>query len=288
MQTSIRVAAGLLACAAAATVIGVAAAQDGDGQLEATGADADLVDRLLEIEPDLPGLVPDQVEVDDEVADATLDGAFGQARIALDAVEADLRQLFVDADDAGTAVGDAVSDVTRGLLLEREAIIALEQADDLDVERPVDSSDETNENDVAIDADDPAGLTLIGVDLLLDARMRELAGYELLATLGDDVDPTGTFADRADDLREYADTTDPLLRAAVGLETDQLLVAVGRFDAPVGEARATATEYVCVERETYLAAIAAGESVATATLAAATDPNEACQATAEAAGAPLG
>lgn len=288
MQTSFRVAAGLVACAAAAAAIGVAAAQDGDDAVQATGADAELVDRLLEIEQELPGLVPDSVEVAEEEADATLDGSFGQARIALDALEADLRQLFVDADDAGTAVGDAVSDVTRGLLLEREAIIALEQADDYDVERPVDSSDATDATNIAIDADDAMGLTLIGVDLLLDARMRELAGYEVLATLGDDTDPTGTFEGRTDDLREYAESIDPLLRAAVGIETDQLLVAVGRFDAPVGQARATASEYVCVERETYLQAIAAGESVAVATLAAVAEPNDFCEATARAAGAPLG
>lgn len=288
MRTSSRVTAGLLATAAAAAAIGIATAQD-EGEatdVTATGADVQLVERLLELEADLPPQVPDEVLVDEEEADASLDGAFGEARISFDAIEGELRQLFVEADDANTAVGDAVASVTSGLLLERQAVIALEEADDLDVARPVDSSDATNAAGLAIDADDPTGLTLIGVDLLLDARLRQLVGYDVLRLL-DDQDPSGVFDERFDEVDAYDDSVDPLLRAAVGLPSDQLVVAVDRFDAPVGEARATASQYVCVDRAVYLEAIAAGQDTATATVAAAVEPDDACEAALEVAEQPL-
>jgi hypothetical protein len=272
------VTAGLLAGAAAVAAIGVASAQDDGADAEAPpltaeGADAELLDRLLDIEADRPPFAPDAVLVDPEVADATLDGAFGEARIALDALEGELQTLFVDADDAGTPTGAAIALVTNGLLLEREAVTVLEEADDLDVARPVDSSDATDANGLAIDADDPTGTTLVGVDLLLDARLRQLSGYLLLADLDD------LLADRYDTLEDYALEVDPLLREAVGLPADQLVVTVDRFDAPVGQARAAAASFVCVNRTVYLAAISNGSTTQEATALAATEPDDGCLGT---------
>lgn len=279
MRTISRVTAGLLAGAAAVAAIGAANAQDGATEappaeeaapLATEGADGELVDRLLEVQAELPPSVPSEVIVPEDDADARITGDFGEARIAFDALEGELQSLFVDAEDAGTPTGSTVAAVASGLLLEREAVAVLEQADDLDVARPIDASDSRDANELAIDADDPAGKDLVGVRLLLDARLRQLAGIAPLA----EADPA--FADRLDELATFADTLDPQLRDAVGIPNDQLLVTVDRFDAPPGQARATASSYVCVDRVAYLLLIAGGETPAAATAATAVEPDDGC------------
>lgn len=260
MRTTTRVAAGLLAGATAIAAMNVANAQEAFfGQDEAaipadevTSADQELLDALLDVEADRPPFVPEDVTSEDDVADATIDAPFGESRIAFDAIEGQLLTLFIDGEDAGTTTGLAVSAVANGLLLEREAVQVLEEADDLDAARDVDSSDERDENGLAIDADDPTGTTLVGVDLLLQARVRQLLGYTQLV----DIDPV--FADRFETTLDYVLEVDPLLRRAVGLPDDQLVVTLDRFDAPVGEARATAASYLCVDRTTYQALTAGG------------------------------
>lgn len=279
MRTTSRVTAGLLAGVAAIAAITTANAQvdpvtEEDVAIAAdavTAADQQLLDTLLEVETERPPFVPDVVDVDDEVTAVTIDAAFGEARIGFDAIQGQLQMLFVDGEDAGTATGLAVSSVANGLLLEREAVTVLEEADELDIERPVDSSDTRDENDLALDADEPTGVREFGIRLLLDARLLQYVGYVQLAEL----DPV--FADRLETILDYADTVDPVLRDAAGLPADQLIVTVDRFDAPVGEARATATSYVCVNRSVYEAATALGASIEEAVTLAQDDPDVGCE-----------
>lgn len=241
------VAAGLVAALTGA----IAAEGDGDGDaIAATEADLALADRLLELQDDLPPLVPTEADLAANQLDPVLLGSFTSARSTLDRLEDEIRQLYIDGDDAGTAVGDAVAAVTRGLLIERQAHLVLEESDGSTNPRPLDSSDARNEDGLAIDADGLLGLESVGIELLLEARDLQRAGYEVLEELeGAD----SRFAAKLDELQTYEDTVAVTMRVAASEFADELLVPVDRYDAPIGVPRAVSVTYVCVDREQYLA-----------------------------------
>lgn len=244
---------GLVAVAALLAALGSAIAAEGDGDgddIAVTGADQALVDGLLALQDDLPELVPTAAQLAANEIDPVLLGSFTTARSTLDRLEDDIRALFIDGDAAGTAVGDAVAAVAQGLLIERQAHIVLEQGDGSTNPRPLDSSNARDDDGIAIDADGLLGLETTGIDLLLQARDLQRAGYEVLATVEA---ADAAFADRLAELRAYEDEVAVTLRVVTSADTDELLVPATRWDAPIGVARATSVTYVCVDRAAYLA-----------------------------------
>lgn len=247
---------GLLVAGALVAAIGTAIAAQGDGEedgaqeeVAVTAGDQELLDRLVDVLDGRPPLVPTEADLASNQLDPVLLGSFTSARSALDALEDDLRQLYIDGDDATTAVGDAVAAVTRGLLLEQQGLLVLEESDGSTNPRPLDASDARNDQGVAIDADGLLGLESIGIDLLIQARELQRRGYEVLDEV-EGADPV--FSQRLEELRTYEDVEGVTLRVVTSAFPDELLVPIQRFDAPIGVARATSATYACVDRFRYL------------------------------------
>lgn len=244
---------GLLVAAGLVVALGSAIAAEGDGEGDAvavTGADQELIDGLLGVQGELPELVPTEADLAANQLDPVLLGSFTTARSTLDRLEDDIRQLFINGDAANTAVGDAVAAVARGLLIERQGLLVLEESDGSTNPRPLDSSNARTEDGIAIDADGLLGLESVGIDLLIQGRDLQRAGYEVLAEV-ESADPA--FAERLDELLTYEDEVGITLRIATSAATDELLVPTDRYDAPIGVPRATSVSYVCVDRAQYLA-----------------------------------
>lgn len=244
---------GLLVVAGLVVALGNAIAVEGDGdgdEVAVTGADQEMVDRLLSLHDELPELVPTEADLAANQLDPVLLGSFTTARSTLDRLEDDIRQLFIDGDRAGTAVGDAVAAVARGLLIERQGLIVLEESDGSTNPRPLDSSNARTEDGIAIDADGLLGLEAVGIDLLVQARDLQRAGYDVLADV-ESADPA--FAQRLDELLTHENEVGVVLRIVTSAASDELLVPTDRYDAPIGVPRATSVTYVCVDRERYFA-----------------------------------
>lgn len=221
--------------------------------------DEELVERLVEIEEQLPALPPDEVEIDPEETWAEFSGDFTGAQIQLETLLGDIRSVFVDADDADGEVADAVSDASRSLLLLHEAYVDLAEWESHDLSLPLDGSDA---DDVATDADELYGVAETGLTLVLQAQELARPAYEVLSTsAAADADEQQLFDDR----RQAADTfhaeVRPLIRRALSERTTQVLVPVERFETadPGGEARARSMTMTCVERDAY-ADVVVGET----------------------------
>ena len=271
----------------AAFAVALALAAEGDGDqvdpVAVSDADQVLLDRLVALHEDLPGLIPADADFAANLLDPVLLGSFTTARSTLDRLEDDVRGLFVDGDAAGTAVGDAVAEVARGLLVERQALLVLERGDGSTNPRPLDASNARNAEGIAIDADGLLGLETTGIDLLLQARSTQRAGYDVLVTV-EDVDPA--ILNRQVALVAYEERVTPTLWLLTSEPGDELLVPVDRYDAPVGVARATSVTYACVDRAAYLSLtdLPDAERIAAATLA---EPTPSCSDIARRAGLSL-
>lgn len=241
---------GLLVAAGLVVALGSAIAAEGDGDDIAVGAgDQELMDSLSALHDQLPPLVPTEASLAANELDPILIGSFTSARSTLDQLEDDIRQLFIDGDEADTAAGDAVASVARGLLIERQALLVLEESDGSTNPRPLDSSNARNDEDIAIDADGLLGLESVGIDLLVQARDLQRLGYEVLEDV-EGSDPV--FAERLNELLTYENEVGSTLRVVTSASTDELLVPTDRYDAPIGVARAMSVTYVCVDRLRYL------------------------------------
>ncbi|MTV26890.1 hypothetical protein FTX61_15920 [Nitriliruptoraceae bacterium ZYF776] len=221
------------------------------GEAPPAGDDGLLV-RLdaLEVElPEHPGVR--EVAVDDEGAVLEVVGDAPATRATLDTLEADLRRLFVDADDAGTPVGDAVAEVARGWLDVRAGVGHLAAADGHDLAFPLDAEDD---DDVATDADARRGDVEVGIRSVLLGHGRQLTGYTALRDLGL-AEPAvqGRLDGRALASEDFARDVVPLLRALVSERTSQVLVPTDRFTSPAPgqEARARSLTVTCVDRDAY-------------------------------------
>lgn len=247
-----------VALLAAALGAQVALAQ-GDG---ATGAsDADLLERLDEIEPTLPGLLPTDVEIAAEETWGTLDGDFGGAAATVETVEADLRSLFRDADDAEGTVAEAVSNVARGWLDLGEAYDALGEWESHDLAFPLDTEDDEG---VATGADEVRGVAERGLRHVLRAHQRLLVGYVALREQGAAEDPQAQarLDARAAEAEDFDEALRPLVHRMLSLSTTMVLVPTERFetDAPGVEARARSFTVTCIDREAYLELQAGGDA----------------------------
>lgn len=279
------VVAGAALAAGIGSAIAAESGLDEPVELAVAGVDEQLVTQLLALESELPAPLPTTAELAADGVDALLTGSFTSARSTFDAVESDLRTLYVTADDAGTPVGDAVASVTFGLLLERQALTVLEETDLSDGTRPLDLSDARDDDGNAIDADGLMGRLHIGLDILFEARGLQRSGYAVLADVPVGVDENSVFAARHQELLAYEDGTEVELREVASSPAEQLLVEVSRFDAPTGVAHSVGVTYVCVDREAYTALADASDVQRVA--GAIAWPDEDCREAARAAGLTL-
>lgn len=243
-------------------------------QEEATG-DAALIDRLVAIERELPLLPPDTVDLSPEETWATFTGDFTGARVALDAVADDARQLFVDAEQADGAIATAVADVSRGILVLRSGYQYLAAWETNDLTFPLDAEDDEA---VATGADELYGVAQTGFSLVLDARSRALAAYAVLRDA-----EAAEAAEREILDRRYQENLafdvdmKPQIHRALSFDTTQVMRTVSRFvgGAPGTAARARVMTVVCIDRELFQTAeIVDAEAVA----ALVTTPADDCPA----------
>jgi hypothetical protein len=220
---------GLLATGLAAMAVTSATAQDAEDSAPSGGVSAaGLVDRLVEIERDLPSLPPTAAVVDDEETFGQLEGDFLGALTELELVSDQARQLFVDADEADGPVADAVALVARGYLRLEEAYTYLSRYEDYDLARPVDSTDADG---VATGADTAAGLVEPGIALIDLARTDALLGYGTLrdSEAADDAEK-GLFDAAYRDTQQYLTTLRASTHTLVSASSTAVLVAVQRFE----------------------------------------------------------
>jgi hypothetical protein len=229
--------------------VGAALAQSDDATPSGSSPE-DLLARLDALEPDLPARVPPVgVELDDDTTWGTLQGDATSVRAVLDLLEPELRQLFVDADDAEGDVADGVALVARGWLDIWTGTTAIAVAEAADLAFPLDTRDDQG---VATGADELRGQVETGLDLLLLGQARHLEGYGILETLGEaPLDAQLRLDDRADDAAAFDAEVRPLVLAMLSRPTASVLVTTDRFatDAPGVRARANSMTVVCVDRE---------------------------------------
>lgn len=252
---------GLVAVGALVVVTlgGAAVAQSDDPA--PTGASPDtLLERLDALEQQLPEqLPPTDVQLEEAVTFGELEGDATSVRAVLDTLEPDLRQLFIDADDADGDVAAGVALVARGWLDAWTGMTSISVAEGADLAFPLGTTDEQG---VATGADELRAQVEIGLELLLSANARLLEGYELLEEVGEaDLDAQLRIDERARDAREYDEQRRPLVVAMLSQPSTSVLVPVERFetDAPGVESRAGSLSLVCVDR----AALEALDGVAT-------------------------
>jgi hypothetical protein len=217
----------------------------------APNADA-LVERLDALEPDLPtAVVPTGVSLDDDTTWGDIQGDAGSTEVVLDTLEPDLRQLFIDADDAEGETADAVALVARGWLDIWQGSGALAEWETADLAFPIDATDD---DDVATGADERYGEAERGLTMILEGQQRLLAGYTALRDLEaalPDVAAQDRFDARAADMELYDADIRPLVVRLISQPTTNVLVATERFEtsAPGVDARAKSLEAICVDRE---------------------------------------
>ena len=242
---------GVLAAALATAAVTSATAQDAEEDTATQGpSDEALVDRLVNVERELPELPPTGAVISEDETYGELQGDFLGALTELDLLADEARQLFVAADDADGEVAEAVAAVARSHLRLEEAYGYLSRAEEFDLDRSLDSTDD---DDVATGADPAAGLVATGLELVDLARMDALAGYGVLRDSAAADDSEKDLFDAAYvATQQYLTTIRPETHTLVSASSTAVLVAVERFepDAP-DAARARAVTYVCVPRSIY-------------------------------------
>jgi hypothetical protein len=248
------IAAVAVAAAVALGVGGAIAQQDA----APTGVDqAALLDRLGELEGDLPqDIVPTAVTLDAETSVVTLEGDATSMRATLDTLESPLRQLFIDADSAKGEVADAVAVVSQGWLDVWSGAAAIAVSESNDLAFPLQATDDLG---VAAGADSLRGSMETGLKLVLQGRARHLEGYEALRALNEaEPEIQVRFDERARQARTFDEDVRPDIAAALGEASPSVLVPTERFvtDAPGVRSRATSMTVVCVDRDAYQEAVA--------------------------------
>lgn len=228
----------------------VAAALQGE---QAPAVDDDgLVARLDALEASLPdGIGVDEVVLDEDASFGEVVGDAAATRATLATLEPELRALFVDADEAGTPVGDAVADVARGWLDVWAGASHLASAEGHDLAFPLDAVDDV---DVATDADVLRGAVEIGLRSVLSGHDRHLRGYGALRDLGiAEPDAQARLDVRALTAQELDLQLAPGIRQLLSEPTTQLVVPSERFasSVPGEEARARSMTITCVDRDAY-------------------------------------
>lgn len=252
------IAAVAVAAAVAMGVGGAIAQQDADP----AGVDpAALLERLDVLDGDLPqDIAPTDVTIDAETGIVTLVGDATSVRASIELIETDVRQLFIDADDATGEVADAVALVAQGWLDVWSGSAALGAAESNDLAFPMQATDDLG---VEAGADTLRGSMETGLRLVVQGRDRHLEGYGALEELNAAAPETQTRIDeRARAARTFDDEIRPRIAAALGDASTSVLVPTERFvtDAPGVRSRATSMTVVCVDREALDAATTAGNA----------------------------
>lgn len=228
---------------------GAAVAQSDDGVATGSSPDA-LLERLDALEADLPSQVPPSgVQLSTASAWGTLQGDATSVRAILDTLEPDLRQLFIDADDAEGDVAEGVALVARGWLDIWTGTTSIAVAESADLAFPLGTTDARG---VATGADELRGPIEVGLELLLQGQHRHLAGYGLLSELAEaPLDAQLRLDDRASDAAVFDEQVRPAALDMLSQPSPSVLVPTDRFetDAPGVRSRATSLSAVCVDRE---------------------------------------
>ncbi len=230
--------------------VGAAVAQSDDATA-ATGTTPDaLLERLDALEADLPNNPPPLgAQLSADTTWGTVEGDATSVRAVLDTLEPELRQLFIDADDADGDVAEGVALVARGWLDIWTGTTALAVAESADLAFPIDTTDELG---VATGADELRGDMEVGLELLLLGRARHLEGYGLLRDLGEaPLDAQLRIDDRASSAEAYDAEVRPLITRMLSHPDPSVLVTTDRFDtdSPGVRSRAMSMSVVCVDRE---------------------------------------
>lgn len=233
--------------------LGAALAQQDDTPT-GSGDDA-LLERLDVLEDTLPAVIPPaEVTVTADATGGTLSADGVSTRAVLDLVEGDLRRLFVDADEAGGPVAEAVRLVASGWLDIWQGSAHLEVAETNDLAFPLATFDADG---VATGADDLRGEIEAGLALILQGRDRLHRGYGTLRELNAaEVAIQARFDLRAANEDTFDAEVRPLVHRLLSLRTTTVLATTDRFrtDAPGVEARARAMSITCLDRDALEAA----------------------------------
>ncbi|GGI04753.1 hypothetical protein [Egicoccus halophilus] len=223
------------------------AAFEGPVQAEA-GSDAALLAALAALDASLPtDSAPSGVVLDVERTWGRLEGEVVDTARQLDAVEGELRRLFVAADAGGTPVADAVGEVARGWLDLRGGLAPLVRWEQHDLARPLDADDADG---VAIGADEVRGLAETGIEQLLRGQRRLHDGYTALRAAGAaDPQAQARLDLRAADAEAFDRNLRPRLLRLLSADSATVLVTTERFTTPGNDARARAGTVVCVDRD---------------------------------------
>ncbi|MDX1657305.1 MAG: hypothetical protein R3343_00650 [Nitriliruptorales bacterium] len=237
---------------ASALVVGLMVTQLTAIALQEGAPPDELVDRLVELEQQLPALPPDEVLIAEDETWAEFTGDFTGAKVSIDALAEEARDLFITANESGpNPVADAVASAARSILILQEGYGLLAEWESYDLAFPVDDADDDG---VATGADEPYGLAEAGLRLVLDAHSRRLAAYGILRDADGIEDTERDFFEGLYQDEVTFDTDQrPLIHRGLSLDTTAVLRAVERFgtSAPGSEARARVATYVCVPREAY-------------------------------------
>lgn len=242
----------LAACAAivvAALGVGGAGAQQDSEQPSVSPAEEDLVQRLGELEAQLPDtIVPTAVEISEDETWGSLEGDPAGVQAVLDTLEDDLRTLFIDADEADGQVADAVAFIARGWLDIWHGSEELALADSHDLAFPLDAADDA---DVATDADELRGRIEAGLRLILQGRQRHLVGYGVLVDVPAAAEVQAQFDARVIAAEDFDTDLRPQIHEMISERSTGVWVAVNRFetDVPGVDARAKSLDLVCVDRD---------------------------------------
>lgn len=234
----------------AVAVVGITAALAQTDDTPTGSSPEELLARLDVLEPDLPNRVPPVgVDLAEDETWGSLQGDATSVRAILDVLEPELRQLFIDADDADGDVAEGVASVARGWLDIWTGTSAIAVAEVADLAFPLDTRDDAG---VATGADELRGQIEVGLDLLLTGHDRHLAGYGLLEELGEaPLDAQLRLDARARDAVEFDEEIRPRVLAMLSSPSASVLVTTDRFetDAPGVKPRANAMTVICVDRE---------------------------------------
>jgi hypothetical protein len=213
----------------------------------------DLLERLDDLEPTLPGMLPTDVDLEDDETWGTLEGDFGGAAATIDTMAEELRSLFRDADDSEGTVAEAVSNVARGWLDLGEAYDALGEWEAHDLAFPLETADDEG---VATGADEVRGDAERGLRHVLRGHQRLLVGYVALREEGaaEDAQAQARLDARAAEAEDFDEEVRPLVHQLLSLSTTEVLRPTERFetDAPGVDARARSMTVTCFDREAYL------------------------------------
>ena len=213
---------------------------------------AELLTALAALESGLPDApAPTGVEIDPSATWGRLEGDATGSRTTLDALEPELRRLFVRADEADGPVAEAVTLVARGWLGIWSGLGPLAEFERHDLAFPSGTDDADG---VATGGDELRGAAERGLEQVLDGQRRLHLGYTQLRTLGEAEPDVQVHLDvRA----AAADTFDaeirPLLHQLLSQSSPTVLVTTDRFETgdPGAQARARSSSFVCVDRQAH-------------------------------------